>query len=203
MKDRVEELSHLFEKFPGIGTRQAKRFVYHLLASSPYDRAKLSELIARIGEDVHQCEDCMRFWSGQGLVCGYCSDASRENTTLMIVEKDQDLLSIERSGGYRGRYFVLGGTLTLSGKGAIREKQLIDHIEKKIGGESNTLSEIILALSATTEGEHTADHIRIRLQPLRTHIKLYTLGRGLSTGSELEYADSITISGALKNRQET
>jgi recombination protein RecR len=200
MKDRVEELARAFERFPGIGTRQAKRFVYHLLATSPSERTKLAECIAGIGEDVRSCMSCMRFYSGSGELCFYCNDTSRDDSTLMLVEKDQDLLAVERAGGYRGRYFVLGGTLTLSGKGAIRERELIEHIEKRIGAN---LKEIVLALSATTEGEHTADHIRTILQPLRAHVKLFTLGRGLATGSELEYADSVTIGGALKNRQET
>ena len=118
----------------------------------------------------------------------------------MLVEKDQDLLAVERSGSYKGRYFVLGGSLTLSGKGSIREKELVDRVEKRA---KTGLEEIVLALSATSEGEHTADHIRGLLQPLRSHIRFYTLGRGLATGSELEYADSTTLSAALQNRKET
>jgi recombination protein RecR len=117
----------------------------------------------------------------------------------MIVEKDQDLLAVERAGTYRGRYFVLGGVLTLSGKGAIREKELIRIVEKRA---AQGLSEIVLALSATSEGEHTADRIREVLAPLRERIRLSTLGRGLSTGSELEYSDAATLSGALQNRKE-
>jgi recombination protein RecR len=116
------------------------------------------------------------------------------------VEKDQDLAALERTGAYRGRYFVLGGTLTLSGKGAIRERELIERVERR---SAQGLEEIILALSATSEGEHTADHLRERLSPLREHVKLTILGRGLSTGSELEYADSPTLSSALANRKET
>jgi recombination protein RecR len=198
--DRVEELSHAFERFPGIGPRQAKRFVYYLLARTQGDRSKLSDLIARLSDDVRQCSECMRFWSGKAPMCTYCSDPSRDDTQLMLVEKDQDLLAVERSGSYKGRYFVLGGSLTLSGKGAIREKELVSRVEK---GTKNDLAEIVLALSATSEGEHTADHIRGLLQPLRGHIRFYALGRGLATGSELEYADSTTLSAALQNRKET
>lgn len=198
--DRVDELARAFERFPGIGPRQAKRFVYHLLATNASDRSRLADLISSIGGSVKQCAECRRFWSGAGELCPYCADPSRNDAQLMLVERDQDLLAMERSGSYRGRYFVLGGVLTLSGKGAIRERELVDRVERR---SSAGLEEIILALSATSEGEHTSDHIRALLQPLRSHIRLYTLGRGLATGSELEYADKETLSAAFTNRKET
>ncbi|MES2226121.1 MAG: toprim domain-containing protein [Patescibacteria group bacterium] len=198
--DKVDELARAFERFPGIGPRQAKRFVYHLLAVSHGDRAQLANLITQIGDSVKQCSECLRFWSGVGMLCNYCADTSRDDRLLMVVERDQDLLAMERSGSYRGRYFVLGGVLTLSGKGAIRERELIERVDRK---SKNGLEEIVLALSATSEGEHTSDHIRALLQPLRGHLKLFELGRGLATGSELEYADKETLSAAFTNRKET
>jgi len=200
MTDRVDELARAFERFPGIGTRQAKRFVYYLLSASPFDRTKLADLIERVGEEVRQCGDCLRFWSGTAPLCNYCQDTSRDDSMLMLVEKDQDLLAVERASSYRGRYFVLGGSLTLSGKGIIRERDLIERVERKI---KNGLEEIVLALSATSEGEHTSEHIRALLQPLKAHVKLTILGRGLATGSELEYADAQTLGAALQNRKET
>ena len=200
MHDRVEELSRAFERFPGIGPRQARRFVYHLLALGQSDRSSIARLIEHIGEDVKQCDECRRFWTGAGAICNYCSDRSRNDRQLMLVEKDQDLLAIERANTYKGRYFVLGGVLTLSGKGAIRSRELVERVERR---SNEGLDEIILALSATSEGEHTSDHIRELLQPLRTHITFYTLGRGLATGSELEYADTETLSAAFANRKET
>jgi recombination protein RecR len=198
--DNVDELGRAFERFPGIGPRQAKRFVYHLLAVHPIDRERLANLIKQIGDNVQQCTECRRFWSGTGFVCNYCSDPNRDDSILMLVEKDQDLLAVERSGSYRGRYFVLGGVLTLSGKGAIRERELVALVERK---SNENLKEIVLALSATSEGEHTSDHIRALLQPLRGHLRLFELGRGLATGSELEYADKETLSAAFTNRKET
>ncbi|MDB4992249.1 MAG: recombination protein RecR [Parcubacteria group bacterium] len=198
--DRVDELARAFERFPGIGPRQAKRFVYHLLASNSGDRTRLADLISSIGASVKQCAECRRFWSGTNDLCNYCSDTGRSDAQLMLVERDQDLLAMERTGSYRGRYFVLGGVLTLSGKGAIRERELVERVERR----SNTgLEEIILALSATSEGEHTSEHIRSLLQPLRGHMRLFELGRGLATGSELEYADKETLSAAFTNRKET
>ncbi len=198
--DRVDELARAFERFPGIGTRQAKRFVYFLLSTNAGDRARLAELIQSIASSVKQCFECRRFWSGTGDSCQHCTDTSRSDAQLMLVERDQDLLAMERSGSYRGRYFVLGGVLTLSGKGAIRERELVERVERR---SAAGLEEIILALSATSEGEHTSDHIRALLQPLRGHLKLYELGRGLATGSELEYADKETLSAAFTNRKET
>lgn len=200
MSDRVEDLARAFERFPGIGPRQARRFVYHLLALPFGERNRIAELVSRLAENVRQCPECMRFANGSGPICNYCADESRDNGILLVVEKDQDLLSLERAGTYTGRYFVLGGVLTLSGKGVIREKELLRTIEKK---QKSGLTEIILALSATSEGEHTIDHLRQILLPFRDHIKLTVLGRGLATGSELEYADAETLSGALQNRKET
>lgn len=198
--DRVDELARAFERFPGIGPRQARRFVYFLLSTNQAERSKLSELVNSIASSVKQCAECRRFWSGSGDVCQYCADTSRNDKQLMLVERDQDLVAMERSGSYRGRYFVLGGVLTLSGKGAIRERELVERVERR---SKAGLEEIILALSATSEGEHTSDHIRGLLQPLRGHIKLFELGRGLATGSELEYADKETLSAAFTNRKET
>ncbi len=197
--DRVDELARAFERFPGIGPRQAKRFVYHLLSSNSNDRAHLADLINTITASIKQCAECRRFWSGAGDVCQYCANPSRNDSQLMIVERDQDLVAMERSGSYRGRYFVLGGVLTLSGKGAIRERDLVDRVERR---SATGLEEITLALSATSEGEHTSEHIRSLLQPLRGHIKIFELGRGLATGSELEYADKETLSAAFTNRKE-
>ncbi len=198
--DRIEELTRAFERFPGIGPRQARRFVFHLLGSAVGDRNKIAELIKTIAENVRQCPSCMRYANGAGPVCNFCADTSRSDTELLVVEKDQDLSALERAGSYRGRYFVLGGVLTLSGKGTIREKELLRRVEAQL---PKGLSEIILALSATSEGENTIDHLRQLLHPYREQVKLTVLGRGLATGSELEYADAETLSGALVNRKET
>ncbi len=201
MRDRIEELSSAFNRFPGIGPRQAKRFVYHLLSVPQGDRNRLADLIANLSNDVHQCRMCMRFAPvSTDTLCNYCTDNNRNDTMLMVVEKDQDLVAVERAGTYRGRYFVLGGVLTLSGKGAIRERDLVRVVEER---SRTGLSEIVLALSATSEGEHTADRVREVLGPLRGSILISELGRGLATGSELEYADSATLSAALQNRKET
>lgn len=201
MSDRIEDLARAFERFPGIGPRQARRFVYHLLQTTPFDRSRLADLIAHVSDDIHQCTMCMRFapTEAEGL-CVYCNDRSRDDSMLMVLEKDQDLLAVERANAYRGRYFVLGGVITLSGKGQIRERDLIRIVEARA---KHGLAEIVLALSATSEGEHTADRVRELLSPLRGPLKISELGRGLATGSELEYADGPTLTSALHNRKET
>ena len=198
--ETIEELASAFARFPGIGPRQAKRFVYHLLSAPEGERVELSGLITSIGKNVRQCPECLRYANGNGPVCGYCADATRDNAVLMIVEKDQDLSAVERTGAYKGRYFVLGGILTLSGKGAIREKELVRAVEKRLKAG---LAEIVLALSATSEGEHTADRVLELLAPLQGKVKISILGRGLATGSELEYSDAETLRGAFQNRKET
>ncbi len=199
--DRIDELAQALARLPGIGPRQGKRFVFYLLAAPAVDRTKLAELILSLGKDVRQCSECLRFYNGSSAsICNYCSDTTRDDTLLMLVEKDQDLAAVERAGTYHGRYFVLGGVLTLTGKGAIREKELLKIIEKRL---KNNLKEIVLALSATSEGEHTADRVRELLAPYRDTVKISVLGRGLATGSELEYSDGETLRAALTNRKET
>lgn len=203
----IDELAAVLARFPGIGPRQAKRFVFYLLAVPAGERAKLAALVSALGKNVRQCPECLRFHNGGGItVCTYCTDANRDDSQLMVVEKDQDLAAIERAGTYHGRYFVLGGVLTLSGKGAIREKELLKTIGRRLSprdGGLTSIKEVVLALSATSEGEHTADRVRELLAPYRDKIKISTLGRGLATGSELEYSDAETLRAALSNRKET
>jgi len=200
--DYINELATALSRFPGIGPRQGKRFVFYLLAAPAAERTRLAELIASLGKNVHQCSECLRFFNGvtTGTTCNYCSDKTRDDALLMLVEKDQDLAAIERAGTYRGRYFVLGGVLTLSGKGAIREKELLNSVRCHL---TEGLKEIVLALSATSEGEFTIDRIRELLAPWRDSVKISLLGRGLATGSELEYSDPETLRAALSNRKET
>lgn len=199
MSDTVERLVHAFERFPGVGPRQARRFAYYLLAAPTTEQDSMSRIISTLSKEVRRCEECMRFWSGAGNKCKYCTDIAREDTLLMVVEKDQDITVVERAH-YKGRYFILGGVLTLSGKGTIREEDLVRIVQIRL---KKGLKEVILALSATSEGEHTTDHVREILAPYRKDLLITVLGRGLATGSELEYVDTETLSGAYINRKES
>lgn len=197
----LNRLAELFDKFPGIGPRQAKRFVYYLLQSPPAIRKEIAGLIAELSREVHQCELCYRFYTGNGVPakrCSLCANEERDGGSLMVVEKDVDIDAIERSGGYKGRYFVLGGIIPVleSKKGLARTKELSRAVETR------KLKEVILALSLTTDGEHTTDVLKELIGPLAATagITVSVLGRGLSTGSELEYADPETIKSALRGR---
>ena len=203
MANVLDDLATAFARLPGIGPRQGKRFVFHLLGAGAPERTKLAELVTALGKEVRQCPECLRFFNGsKATVCNYCADKSCNDSELMIVEKDQDLAAVERAGTYKGRYFVLGGVLTLSGKGVIREKELIKAIERQLERHrmSESTLEVVLACSATSEGEHTADRVRELLAPYRDRLKVSVLGRGLATGSELEYSDAETLRAALQNR---
>lgn len=194
-----EKLIEIFLKFPGIGPRQAKRFAYFLAGQDTKFLKDFAELVLEIKRDIKQCNSCFRFYVGHQ--CDICSNLGRDKNLLMIVEKDVDLENIEKSGIYNGKYFVLGGTLSLTNNhvGKLRFKELFNKTEKE------KLQEIIIATSATMEGENTARYIEKILEPLRQAqskpIKITRLGRGLSTGTELEYIDSETMGNALKNRR--
>ena len=194
----INRLIESFLKFPGIGPRQAKRFVYFLAGENKAYVDNLAKLILEVKSGMKQCESCYRYFESKNIeidLCPVCSGASRDSSVIMVVEKDVDLENIERTGNFRGKYFVLGGLLSLAGNGIaeVRLKQLFDKVKK------GKPAEIILATSATVEGENTNLYIERILEPLK--VKITRLGRGLSTGAELEYSDSDTIENALKNRQ--
>lgn len=199
----IDSLAQAFMKFPGIGTRQAKRFVYFLLSQDPRYVERLAEEIAELKKTITQCADCYRYYphTGPGALCAVCA-GDTDNSTLLVVEKDTDFESVRRSGGYQGKYFVLGGTIpTLEHDPAskIRIRELTARVER---GIADGLSEIILALSANPDGDATRNYVAKILEPItkKNNIKITALGRGLSTGTELEYSDSDTLRSALKNR---
>ena len=203
---QINSLADLFKKFPGIGPRQARRFVYHLLGADQTYLDQLAEKIAQIKQEIKPCQHCGRYFSNSyrpdSLRCKVCADESRDQSALMIVEKDIDLEAVERANSYRGYYFVLGGTVPILDPDPaqhLRFKALLAELQRR---QALGLKEVILALSATAEGDHTADWLVAQLKTLATEegLRLSFLGRGLSTGSELEYADPDTIKNALANR---
>ena len=203
MPDSLERLASLFGKFPGIGPRQAARFVQYLLRSSPSLRRELSDAIKGLAGDVHQCPECMRYHSGEKKLCSICADPERDAASLAVVASDVDLAALEGSGTYRGMYFVLGGTISLASEKAngLRFKQLMAHIND-LRSRYKEFKEVILAFPANPEGDATAIRLREELQSLKLpDLKITSLGRGLSTGSELEYADPETLKNALEGRR--
>src|SRR5262245_55014187 len=132
--DPIERLTTLFEKFPGIGPRQAQRFVQFLLRISPAGRKELIEALQKLGGSVHQCPTCMRFHAGKNKTCSMCESDKRDRTQLAIVAHDADLHALERSGTYRGTYFVLGGTISLASEKmtGLRFSQLAESIPNRV-----------------------------------------------------------------------
>jgi len=198
--NEAENLATLFEKFPGIGPRQARRFVYFLLKSGSTYRNNLEQAIESLAQNIHECTRCQRYYSGENpTICGLCSNTARNTEQLLIVEKDADLDQLEKSGAYSGRYYVLGARVRLTdNSGTVpNSARLLAYIK-----DSENLNEIILALPTTTEGEHTAQAVQGIIQTLaeEKNIKITMLGRGLSTGAELEYADGATLKSAFESR---
>ncbi len=207
--DTSEQLTEIFKEFPGIGERQAKRFVYFLMSRNPNYAENLSQLILDLKKEVSQCKDCFKFFvlnPNKEKLCEICINPSTDASTLMIVEKDSDLESIKKSRTYHGKYFVLGGLVPIvekTTKSRIRINELIEKIKEGAkNGKENNLQEIILAFSLSPQGDHTDFYIRQQLKDITDslNIKISSLGRGLSTGTELEYSDNETLKNALKNR---
>src|SRR3989344_5477890 len=139
----LDRLTALFEKFPGIGPRQAGRFVQFLLRSSPAVRRELIDAVQSLGGSVRQCSECMRYFSGKEKACGICMNPQRDNRSLAVVASDSDLAALERSGTFRGQYFVLGGTISLASEktSGLRVKQLLASLPDRVKAG---LNEIIL-----------------------------------------------------------
>lgn len=200
MPDPIQRLVDLFEHFPGIGPRQAQRFVQFLLRASPSARREFIEAVQSLGGAVHQCPECMRFHAAEKKLCSMCNNPERGREQLAVVASDTDLLALERSGTFRGRYFVLGGTISLASEkiSGLRVRQLIESLPGRI---ASGMTEIILAFPANPEGDATAVRVREEIAAHVPDTKVTALGRGLSTGSELEYADPETIQSALDSRR--
>lgn len=203
--NEIDRLTELFKKFPGIGPRQARRFVYFLLRSNPRYINDLSEQIKTIKQHVRQCQVSYQYFytdNPEANLSPIIQDPRRNKSQLMVVEKDLDLENLERTGVYKGWYFVLGGLVPIAdGKENkyARIQQLQDHLEK-YGQETD---EIIFALSLNPEGEHTREYLAQLLKPKLESftISTSTLGRGISTGADMEYIDEYTFENALKGRK--
>jgi recombination protein RecR len=202
--DPINKLTEHFKEFPGIGERQAKRFVYFLLHKNPIYVKELGDKILDLKNTIHQCPSCYLFFqSKQDQLCDICSNPKTDKTSLLIVEKDADYENIKRSKNYNGLYFILGGLVPIVTKETpnyVRIKELIRNIENM--NKTNKIKEIIIALSLNPQGENTDMYLREILSPLKDkyNFNIVSLGRGLSTGTELEYSDSDTIKNALRNR---
>ena len=196
----IQKLREYFEHFPGIGPRQAQRFVYWLLNQEPDFVKNLGELLLALRSDTKQCNQCFRFFTSSE--CRFCNNINRDKSRILVVEKDTDMENIEKAGVYNSLYFVLGDIIPFGQTipKNIRLKELFGRIEHDSQKE---LKEIILAFSATAEGDNTCRYLEKILDPLvkKYSIKINRFGRGISTGAELEYLDKDTLKNALENRK--
>jgi len=201
----IEKLIQIFTHFPGIGPRQARRFVYYLLTRNNGAIEELAKNLGTLRDEVIMCADCGRFFEkrhAKAEVCNICSDTTRDRDTLMIVPRDIDLESVEKNGVWNGTYFVLGGAVPILEKEPekkIRAAALLTFVERRA---KEGLQEIVLAMNWNPEGENTGSYVEKLLQEIREKhkIKVSHLGKGLSMGTELEYADPDTLKNALRNR---
>lgn len=189
----IDKLIEMMAKLPGLGPRSARRAVLHMIRKRGLVLNPLSEAIAVVAATARECLNCGNV--GTSDVCEICSDEGRANGQLCIVEDVSDLWAMERSGVFKGRYHVLGGTL--SALDAIGPEELrIPRLITRIDTES--VSEVILALNATIDGQTTAHYIADQLEG---RVALTSLAQGVPIGGELDYLDDGTITAALNARK--
>ena len=183
----------MFSKLPTVGPKTAERYVFYLLKQNSEELQKFAQSIAELKENIRICEKC--FSVSESSPCEVCSSSNRDKNTICVVSNTRDMISIESTRNYNGVYHILGGVLNaIEGikPEELNIKKLLERIQK------DNIKEAILALSPTLEGETTSMYLAKILRPL--NIKITRLAKGLPMGSDLEYADEITITNALNNR---
>jgi len=191
----IQKLIDQFSQFPTVGPKTAERYIFYLLKQPAENLQKLAQLIAELKEKTIICSQCLAI--SETNPCLICADKNRSQGIICVVGNTQDMLMIEATKQYNGLYFILGGlidTINDIKPDQLNIKQLVAKINHK------GIKEIILALSPTVEGETTAMYIAKLFKD--KNIKITRLARGLPTGSNLEYADEMTLSNALKYRNE-
>lgn len=190
-----KKLIEHFSSLPSVGPKMAERLTLYLFKQSKETIDDFAESLRAI-TSLRTCSQC--FHIAEQDRCGICLDPTRDTTLLCVVEEPMDVIAIERTGRYTGRYHVLGGTLDVSPKKQSEHTLHITELLNRIDRES--ISEVILATNPTTEGDLTALYLSRKLE--RFSIKITRLGRGLSTGGDIEYADELTLSSAIAHRKE-
>ena len=181
------------QKLPGIGQRSAQRLAFHLLRAEDSDAEALSAAIREVKEKVGLCEVCFNL--SEGPQCRICTDSSRDQTLICVVEEPADVIPIERTHEYRGVYHVLGGALSPIDGIDPEDLRISELLER---ARSNGVAEVVLATNPTTTGEATALHIA---EALRGDVSVTRLASGLPVGADLEHADEVTLGKALAGRQ--
>jgi len=190
----IERLVRALRRLPGIGEKTATRLAYYLLSAPETTASELGEAVLRLRADIRLCEECFNLTARSP--CEICRDDARDKSLVCVVEEPADLASIESTGGFRGRYHVLGGTISpLDGIGpeALRVDALVARLER--GG----VSELILATNPNPEGEATALYVAERVA--KYGVPVTRIGYGMPIGGDLEYVDPITVRRSLENRR--
>jgi len=191
VQDLIDELGRL----PGVGPKSAQRIAFHLLKVPTDDALRLSTAIAVVKERVAFCSRCFNI--AEGTECGICADTRRESTVVCVVEEPRDIVAVEKTGEFRGRYHVLQGAISpIEGIGPeqLRVKELLTRLEPE------GITEVILCTNPNIEGEATAMYLGRLLKPLG--VKVTRIASGLPVGGDLEYADELTLGRALEGRRE-
>ena len=196
----VQRLITELGKLPGIGNRTAQRLAFHLLRSTDEDAGALADAIREVKERIGLCEVCFNL--ADGPRCRICQDQRRDAGLICVVEEPGDVIPIERTHEYRGRYHVLGGALSpIDGidPDDLKIAELYARVEGK--GAEEPVREVVLATNPTTTGEATALHIAEGLRARAPDVTVTRLASGLPVGADLEYADEVTLGKALSGRR--
>jgi recombination protein RecR len=197
----LEKLVHELSKLPGIGPKTAQRLAYHILKSPSDYSLSLRESLERVQTEIHICNECFNYTDKD--ICRYCEDSNRSDETLCVVEEPSDIMRIESSGAFRGRYHVLHGAISpLDGIGPqdLKISELLTKINKGIEGERPQIKEIIMALDADLEGDTTILYLAKQLRD--KNVKFSRIAHGIPIGSDIDYIDDRTMGRALENRIE-
>ena len=189
----IQNLIDYFTSLPTVGPKTAERYVFYLLKQHPEDLQKFAQAIAELKENTVVCSKC--FAISESSPCSICSDKKRDQSLLCLIANTRDMLTLEATRQYNGLYHILGGLInTIEGIGP--EKLQIKPLFDKI--KNQPVKEVVLALNPTLEGETTVLYLTKLLKPYK--IKITRLAKGLPMGADLEYADEITLTNALKYR---
>ena len=191
VQDLIDELGRL----PGVGPKSAQRIAFHLLKLPSIDALRLANAIVIVKERVSFCQTCFNI--SEGEACGICTDTRRESSVVCVVEEPRDIVAVERTGEFRGRYHVLQGAISpIEGIGPdqLKVKELLARLEPE------GITEVILCTNPNIEGEATAMYISRLLKPLG--LTVTRIASGLPVGGDLEYADELTLGRALEGRRE-
>jgi recombination protein RecR len=194
----LERLVSELAKLPGIGNRTAQRLAFHVLRASPEDAHALADAIRDVKERIGLCEVCFNL--AEGPRCTICLDERRDGSVLCVVEEPGDVIPIERTHEFRGRYHVLGGALSPI-DGVEPEDLRLAQLYARVEGADPPVGEVVLATNPTTTGEATALHVAGELHERAPQVAVTRLASGLPVGGDLEYADEVTLGRALSGRR--